>query len=169
MGRLLEGTETLAQRLASLRQKTFDPSTRKPRYLTVQELHQRYQFLLIEIKVDTPPADILQLDQLFLQAVSKDLRKKLLTHFHPLPATTNNENVQRFSDLLVQHANEAENELTTMTNIASRAAQHRQAKPCTMVASQLNRVVVPEPSSTASNKSPTMGTQKTLACMLHLV
>jgi hypothetical protein len=82
---------------------------------------------LIEIKPDTPPADIPQLDQLFAQAVSEDLRKKLLSHLQALPTTTNNENVQRFSDL-VQHAIEAENELTTITNIASRAA-HRESKP----------------------------------------
>ena len=62
-----------------------------------------------------------------MQAVSEDLRKKLLTHLQALPTTTNNANVQRFSDL-VQHAIEAEIELTTITNIASRAA-HRQAKP----------------------------------------
>jgi hypothetical protein len=42
----LEGTETLAQRLTSLRQRTFDQTTQKPKYLSVQELHQRYQFLL---------------------------------------------------------------------------------------------------------------------------
>ena len=123
----LEGTETLAQRLTSLRQKTFDPTTQKPKYLSVRELHQRFQFLLIEIKTDTPPADIPQLDQLFVQAVSEDLRKKLLTHLQAHPTTTNNANVQRFSDL-VQHAIEAENDLTTITNIAARAA-HRQAKP----------------------------------------
>ena len=117
----------MAQHLTSLCQRTFDPATQKPKYLTVQELHQRYQFLLIEIKADTPPADIPQLDQLFVQAVSKDLRKKLLTHLRPHPTTTNNENVQRFSNL-VQHAIAAENDLTTITNIAARAA-HRQAKP----------------------------------------
>jgi hypothetical protein len=67
--------------LTSLRQQTYDPTTQKAKYLSVQELHQRYQFLLIEIKSDTPPADIPQLDQLFVQAVSEDdLQKKLLTH-----------------------------------------------------------------------------------------
>jgi hypothetical protein len=48
----------------------------------VQELHQRRQFLLIKIKSDNPPAEIPQLDQLFVQAVGEDLRKKQLSFLH---------------------------------------------------------------------------------------
>ena len=123
----LEGTETLAQRLTSVRQRTFDTKSQRPKYLTVQELHQSYQFLLVEIKNTTPPAEIPQLDQLFVQAVSEDLRKKLLVHLHPLPTTTNHANIQRFT-AMIQHAIDAENELQTITNIADRAA-HRNSKP----------------------------------------
>ena len=123
----LEGTETLAQRLTSVKQRTFDAKSQRPKYLSVQELHQSYQFLLVEIKDTTPPAEIPQLDQLLVQAVSEDLRKKLLIHLQPLPTTTNHANMQRFSTM-VQHAIDAENELQTITNIADRAA-HRNAKP----------------------------------------
>jgi hypothetical protein len=160
----LEGTETLAQRLTSLRQKTFDPTTQKPKHLTVQELHQRHQFLLIEIKPDAPPADIPQLDQLFAQAVSEDLRKKLLSHLQALPTTTNNENVQRFSDL-VQHAIEAE--MNSPPSQTLRLKQPTENQNHTRAANKLNKIVVPEPSPTPANKSPTMSALKTL-CMPRL-
>lgn len=55
----LEWTDTLAQGLTGLRQRTFDTKTQRATYLLVQELHQRYQFLLVEIKHKTNPADIL--------------------------------------------------------------------------------------------------------------
>jgi hypothetical protein len=123
----LEGTETLGQRLTSIKQRTFDTKTQQATYLSVQELHQQYQFLLVEIKTETNPADIPQLDRLFVQAVSEDLRIKLLSHLQPNPSTTNHANVQRLTDL-VQHAIEAEKDLQTITNIADRAA-HRSARP----------------------------------------
>jgi hypothetical protein len=96
----LEGTETLAQPLTSLRQRTFDPKTQRPKHLSVQEVHQRFQFLLIEIKSNTPPAEIPQLDQLSVQAVGQELRKKLLSFLHPLPTTSNDANLQRFSEMI---------------------------------------------------------------------
>jgi hypothetical protein len=102
----LEGTETLAQRLTGVQQRTFDAKSQRPKYLSVQELHQSYQFLLVEIKSTTPPAEIPQLDQLFAQAVSEDLRKKLLVYLHPLPTTTNHANMHRFT-AMTQHAIDA--------------------------------------------------------------
>jgi hypothetical protein len=124
----LEGTQTLVQRLTSLKQQTFDPVTKQTKCLSIEELHQRHQFLLIEIKSDTPPADVPQLDQLLIQAVSEDLRKRLLSRVIPLPTTSNSANVQRFTNMM-QHAIEAENDLKTITNIAEKAA-HRQTRPC---------------------------------------
>ena len=123
----MERTKTQAKQLTNERQRTYDTKSQRPKYLTVQELHQSYQFLLVEIKNTTPPAEIPQLDQLFVQAVSEDLRKKLLVHLHPLPTTTNHANIQRFT-AMIQHAIDAENELQTITNIADRAA-HRNSKP----------------------------------------
>jgi hypothetical protein len=83
---------------------------------------------LIETKSKAPPAEIPELDQLFIQAVSEDLRKKLLSDLHPLQTTSNNENLQRFS-VMIQKAIKAEQELQTITNIADRAV-HRSSKAC---------------------------------------
>jgi hypothetical protein len=118
----------VAQRLTSLRQRTFDANTQPPKCLSAQELHQRCQFLLIEIKSNAPPAEIPKLDQLFVQAVGADLRKKLLSFLHPLPAASNNANLQRFSEM-TQNAIKAEQELQTITDVADQAA-HRSSKPC---------------------------------------
>lgn len=93
----------------------------KVTYRTVQELSQDYQFLLAEIKQETPPTEIPQLDQLFVQAVSEDLKDKLLQHLLPNPTTTNDENLHRFNQIVLR-AITAEKELKTVTTIAERAA-----------------------------------------------
>jgi hypothetical protein len=113
--------------MTSLHQRIVDPTSQQFKCVSVGVLHQSHQFLPIEIKGDTPPADVLQLDQLFVQAVSEGLQTKLLAHSQVQPTTANDANVQRFSDL-IQHAIEAKKELMTITNIASGAA-HRQSKP----------------------------------------
>jgi hypothetical protein len=63
-----------------------------------------------------------------MQAVSEDLRKRLLSRATPLPAASNDANARRFTDM-TQHAIEAENDLKTITNVAEKAA-HRQTRPC---------------------------------------
>jgi hypothetical protein len=89
--------------------------------------------LLIENKSNTLPAEIPQLDQLFVKAVSEDLRKKLLSHLHLQPSTTtNNANTQQFSEM-TQTAIDAENELQTISNIClwttvDKQLQERQAE-----------------------------------------
>jgi hypothetical protein len=96
----LEDTETLAQGLTSLWHQTFDPKTQQAMCLSIRDPHQRHQFFSIKIKSNAPPAEIPQLDQLFVQSVSEDLRKKLLSHLHPQPTTTNNANRQQFLEMM---------------------------------------------------------------------
>ena len=67
------------------------------------------------------PTEIPQLDNMFVQAVGEDLRKKLLRHLPALPAMTIDENVQRLNDIVLM-AIEKEDELKTVMNIAERAA-----------------------------------------------
>jgi hypothetical protein len=62
-----------------------------------------------------------------VQAVGADLRKKLLSFLHPLPAASNNANLQRFSAMM-QNAIEADQEPQTIVNVADRAA-HQSFKP----------------------------------------
>jgi hypothetical protein len=67
------------------------------------------------------PTEIPQLDNIFVQAVSEDLRKKLIRHLGLAPAETSNEHIHYFNNLLLL-AIDVEEELRTMTNIAERAA-----------------------------------------------
>jgi hypothetical protein len=82
---------------------------------------------LTEIKSNAPLAEIPQSDQLFVQAVSEDLSKKLSSYLHPLLTASNDENIQRFSEMM-QNAIMAENELQTIANVADPAV-HRSSKP----------------------------------------
>jgi hypothetical protein len=120
----LEGTATLAQRLVNIKQRYYDKVTQQANYRSVQELSQEYQRLLAEIKPSTMPTEIPQLDNIFVQSVSEDLRKKLIRHLGQEPATTIDENIQHFNDLVLS-AMDAEEELRTVTNIAERAAFHQ--------------------------------------------
>jgi hypothetical protein len=97
-----DATENI-QHLDKQTDSSVCPRTR-PAYLSVQELDQRHQFLLVEIKSNTPQAEIPQLDQLFLQTVSEDLQKKLLVHLLPLPTTTNYEQCKHPTTLGNEHA-----------------------------------------------------------------
>ena len=123
----LEGTETISQRLIAIKQRYYDRQTNKPHFRSMNQLAQEYQFLISEIKPTTQPQEIPELESVFVQAVSEDLRKKLVRHLHATASTTIDENLQRFNTL-VQRAVEAEDELKTLTNIAERAA-FRQQKP----------------------------------------
>ena len=58
---------------------------------------------------------------MFVQAVGKDLQKRLLRHLIAAPALAIDENEQQFSDTILL-AIEKEDELKTVTNIAERAA-----------------------------------------------
>jgi hypothetical protein len=123
----LEGTKTLAQRLVATKQQHCDSTDGKLTNISVQELLQDYQFLLSEIIPNTPPTEIPQLDQLFVQVVSKDLRTKLLSHLQQGLTTSNEDNIHRFNRT-VMLAIDAERELKTVTTIAERVVQHRQTR-----------------------------------------
>ena len=69
-----------------------------------------------------------QLDNTFVQAVGKDLRKKFLRHLITAPALTIDENVQPFSAFsnIVLLATEKEDKLKTVTNFVEQVAFRRQ-------------------------------------------
>jgi hypothetical protein len=117
----LEGTETLAQRLVTIKQQQYASTNGKVTYILVQELSQDYQFLLSEIKSNTPPTEIPQLDQLLIQAVSEGLRTKLLSHLQPRLMTSNESNIHRFNQI-VMLVTDVERELKTVTTIVERVA-----------------------------------------------
>jgi hypothetical protein len=56
-----------------------------------------------------------------VQAVGANLEKKLQSFLNPLPAASNNANLQRFL-LMAQNAIKAEQELQTIPDAADRAA-----------------------------------------------
>jgi hypothetical protein len=62
-----------------------------------------------------------QIDDTFVQAVSKDLKKKLIRHIGVLPANAIDKNLQQFNNM-VQFAIDADVKLTTVTNVAHGAA-----------------------------------------------
>jgi hypothetical protein len=123
----MEGTETLGQRLVNIKQRSFDPITQRAHYRSVQELSQAYQFILSEIKSTTQPTELPELDNIFVQAISEDLRKRLVRHLDHPPSTTIDANLQSFNDI-IELAIQEEAELKTVTNIAERAA-HRASRP----------------------------------------
>jgi hypothetical protein len=117
----LEGIETLTQRLVGIKQRQFDKSTQQANYRSVQELSQEHQRLLAEMKPTTLPTEIPQLDNVFVQAASEDLRKKLLI---AAPLITIYENIQRFTDIITLVIKKEE-ELKMAMNIIAERAVHR--------------------------------------------
>jgi hypothetical protein len=66
----LEGTETLAQHVITIKQKCWDNKINRFKHRSVQELSQEHQRLLAQIKPTTIAAEMPQMDNVFVQAVS---------------------------------------------------------------------------------------------------
>jgi hypothetical protein len=99
------------------------------------------------------PTEIPQLDNIFVQAVSEDLRKKLIRHLGQEPATTIDENTQRFNDLVLL-AIDAEEELRTVTNIAKRATFRQTCPYGPRGTQQYSQRAVPRTFMTTTSGSP---------------
>jgi hypothetical protein len=91
-------------------------------------LSQECQRPLAEIKPTTLPTKAPQLNNALVQAVSKDLKKKLIQHIAVLPANTIDKSLQRFNNM-VQFAVDAEDELKTATDVTHGAA-FQTTRPC---------------------------------------
>ena len=69
----MEGTETVGQRPANIKQRTHDPASQRASCRSAQELSQACQFISSEIKPTTLPTKLPELDNIYVEAMSEDL------------------------------------------------------------------------------------------------
>jgi hypothetical protein len=81
----LEGTESMAQRLQRIKQRTFNVETRQPWYKPVTELAADFQYVLSEVTPATQHDDLPNLENLVYQALTTDLQTELVKVLHAAP------------------------------------------------------------------------------------
>jgi hypothetical protein len=116
----LEGTESMAQRLQRIKQRTFNPETRQVRFKPVTELAADFQYVLSEVTAATHHDELPNLENLVYQALSADLQTELVKILHTAPPTNVNQNMAYFN-LFIAQATTEEKKLKTVAGIAERA------------------------------------------------
>jgi hypothetical protein len=116
----LEGTETVSKRLYKINQRHYDENSRGYIFSTIEELNQKFQGVLQEIKPYDPPTDLPDLCQLFYQATTKDLQNKTVRLLPGGNPTNFNHNLARLNEFVLDVLRQ-ERDLRSLINIARRA------------------------------------------------
>jgi hypothetical protein len=117
----LEGTETVSKRLYKINQRHYDETSRGYIFSTIEELNQKFQGVLQEIKPYDPPNDLPDLCQLFYQATTKDLQNKTVRLLPGGNPVNFNHNLARLNEFVIEVLRQ-ERELKSLITIARRAA-----------------------------------------------
>jgi hypothetical protein len=117
----LEGTETVSKRLYKINQRHYDEASRGYIFSTVEELNQKFQGVLQEIKPYNPPNDLPDLCQLFYQATTKDLQNKTVRLLPGGNPVNFNHNLARLNEFVIEVVRQ-ERDLKSLITIARRAA-----------------------------------------------
>jgi hypothetical protein len=119
----LEGIKTLAQQLTNVKQKQWDKANNRNMHLSARELSQACQRLLTELKPTTQPAEMPQLDDMFVQAIGPELRKKIIQCLPPHPATTVGE-MKTYNDSTTSSSEQSKTKTNSGPSLASPREQH---------------------------------------------
>jgi hypothetical protein len=116
----LEGTESMAQRLQRIKQRSYNAETKQVRHKPVTELAADFQYVLAEVTPSTQHDELPNLENLVYQALSTDLQTELVQVLHAAPPTNVNQNLAYFN-LFITQATTEEKRLRTVAGIAERA------------------------------------------------
>jgi hypothetical protein len=115
----MEGTESMAQRILRIKQRSWNPETQTVRYKTIMELGAEFQYILNEITTNTDPDDVPNLEHAIYQSLSQDLQTNLVDQLHAQAPITIRQNIAHFNAFLL-HAATEEKTLRTISQIAER-------------------------------------------------
>jgi hypothetical protein len=118
----LQGVKTMEQRIVKINQRGWDKVAKKPHFKTVDEVACEFQQVLQEVSEHTNQNKIPNLQRTYYQALSDELKKKLVVFLTPAPPATFNQNLARFQEFVVE-ARKAEQKLQTISSFASRAVE----------------------------------------------
>jgi hypothetical protein len=122
----VKGMESLSQRIMRLKQNTYNVKTGKMEYISVQELNKQYQMHLAEVDATNmlETAHLPSLSRTFFQALSTQLREKLVEHLPAAMHLDYNENLA-FYNVFMQQAFKAEKEIKGVYNMVRNVATAR--------------------------------------------
>jgi hypothetical protein len=120
----MEGTESMAQRILRIKQRSWNPETQKARYKSIMELGAEFQYILNEISTITDPDDIPNLEHAIYQSLSQDLQTNLVDQLHPQAPVSIRQNIAQFNEFLLAATTEEKN-LRTIAMIAERTVSRQ--------------------------------------------
>jgi hypothetical protein len=120
----MEGTESMAQRILRIKQRTWNPETQRARFKSIMELGAEFQYILNEVTPATDPDDIPNLEHAIYQALSQDLQTNLVDALHPQPPVSIRQNMAQFTEFLLAATTE-EKSLRTIAMIAERTVSRQ--------------------------------------------